>query len=125
MKLTNLTRNPFVIARTRPDEQEIILGHNQSTPLDDERFQRFRRSPVVAALLDRRLLIATRNEVAIDPDDPGDKVSEAKKPAELDVSNSNVDNGKRTVVVDSTPTQTEVPATTLSDAPAGGRRSSK
>lgn len=124
MKLTNHSRNPFVIIKTQPNEQEIVLGRHETATLDDERFQRLRRSPVVATLLDRRLLVATRMEVTVDQDDPGTKVSEAEKPKDLEVSNTSVDNGKRTVDVDSTATAVEVPAAKVSDtdAPAGGRR---
>lgn len=124
MKLTNHSRNPFVIIKTRPNEQEILLGRNETVTLDDERFQRLRRSPVVAVLLDRRLLVASRVEENVDQDDPGSKVSEAQKPPELEVSNSRVDNGKRPVEVDSTATAVEVPVAKVSDpdAPAGGRR---
>ena len=124
MKLTNHSRNPFVIIKTRPNEQEILLGRNETVTLDDERFQRLRRSPVVSVLLDRRLLVASRVEENVDQDDPGSKVSEAQKPPELEVSNSRVDNGKRPVEVDSTATAVEVPVAKVSDpdAPAGGRR---
>ena len=124
MKLTNHTRNLFVIIKTRPNEQEILLGRNETVTLDDERFQRLRRSPVVSVLLDRRLLVASRVEENVDQDDPGSKVSEAQKPPELEVSNSRVDNGKRPVEVDSTATAVEVPVAKVSDpdAPAGGRR---
>lgn len=124
MKLSNHSRNPFVIIKTQPNEQEVLLGRNETVTLDDERFERLRRSPVVAVLLDRRLLVATRAEVKVDQDDPGSKVSEAEKPQELDVSNSLVDNGKRTVEIDSTATAVEVPLAKVSDtdAPAGGRR---
>ncbi|MBS5839572.1 MAG: hypothetical protein KID05_10430 [Pseudomonas sp.] len=124
MKLTNHSRNLFVIIKTRPNEQEILLGRNETVTLDDERFQRLRRSPVVSVLLDRRLLVASRVEENVDQDDPGSKVSEAQKPPELEVSNSRVDNGKRPVEVDSTATAVEVPVAKVSDpdAPAGGRR---
>lgn len=124
MKLTNHSRNLFVIIKTRPNEQEILLGRNETVTLDDERFQRLRRSPVVSVLLDRRLLVASRVEENVDHDDPGSKVSEAQKPPELEVSNSRVDNGKRPVEVDSTATAVEVPVAKVSDpdAPAGGRR---
>lgn len=124
MKLSNHSRNPFVIIKTRPNEQEILLGRNETVTLDDERFQRLRRSPVVSVLLDRRLLVASRVEENVDQDDPGSKVSEAQKPPELEVSNSRVDNGKRPVEVDSTATAVEVPVAKVSDpdAPAGGRR---
>lgn len=124
MKLTNHSRNPFVIIKTQPNEQEVLLGRNETVTLEDERFERLRRSPVVAVLLDRSLLVATRADVKVDQDDPGSKVSEAEKLQELDVSNSSVDNGKRTVAVDSTATAVEVPLAKASDtdAPAGGRR---
>ena len=124
MKLTNHSRNPFVIIKTRPNEQEILLGRNETVTLDDERFQRLRRSPVVSVLLDRRLLVASRVEENVDQDDPGSKVSEAQKPPELEGSNSRVDNGKRPGEVDRTATAVEVPVAKVSDpdAPAGGRR---
>ena len=124
MNLTNHSRNPFVIIKTQPGEQEILLERNQTVTLDDERFQRLRRTPVVAVLLERRLLVASRVEEKLDQDDPGSKVTEVQKPADLDVSNSSVDNGKHPVEVDSTATAVEVPAAkvTDSDAPAGGRR---
>ena len=124
MKLTNHSRNPFVIIKTQPSEQEILLGRNETVTLDDERFERLRRTSVVGVLLDRRLLVATRDAVKVDMDDPGTKVSEAEKPQDLNVSNASVDNGKRTVDVDSTATAVEVPASKVadSDAPAGGRR---
>lgn len=124
MNLTNHSRNPFVIIKTQPNEQEILLERNQTVTLDDERFQRLRRSPVVTVLLDRRLLVASRTETTVDQDDPGSKVSEAQKPDDLDVGNRTVDNGKRPVEVDSTATAVEVPLAKVadSDAPAGGRR---
>lgn len=124
MKLTNRSRNPFVVARTQPGEQEILLGRNETTSLDDERFQRLRRTSVFAVLLDRRLLVATRDTPQIDAQEPGEKVSQAEKPQELDVSNTDVDTGKRAVAVDSTPTRIEVPLNKVRDpdAPAGGRR---
>lgn len=124
MNLTNHSRNPFVIIKTQPNEQEILLERNQTVTLDDERFQRLRRSPVVTVLLDRRLLVASRTEASVDLDDPGSKVSEAQKPDDLDVGNRTVDNGKRPVEVDSTATAVEVLLAKVadSDAPAGGRR---
>lgn len=124
MKLTNRSRNPFVVIKTQPDEEEILLGRNETVTIEDDRFERLRRASVVGVLLDRRLLVATRTEVKVDPDDPGIKVTEAQKPQELDVGNASVDNGKRTVDVDSTATAIEVPAAKLTDpdAPAGGRR---
>jgi hypothetical protein len=124
MKLTNRSRNPFVVIKTQPDEEEILLGRNETVTIEDDRFERLRRASVVGVLLDRRLLVATRAEVKVDPDDPGTKVTEAQKPQELDVGNASVDNGKRTVEVDSTATAIEVSAAKLTDtdAPAGGRR---
>lgn len=35
MKLTNHSRNPFVIIKTQPNEQEVLLGRNETVTLSE------------------------------------------------------------------------------------------